>query len=310
MKRALISTAVALAFAACFAACSDSSDGNSPSTNVTPDGGGDSTDSSSSNDAATDPGNEPDAEPDVTTPPPPKVDVTTESITVDGTPRQYVLAVPKNYDATRSYPLILVLHGDGGDGPSMRAGHTVDEVSGEDAIVAYPTGINAGWNQSLDVPNNPDMHFMTQLVDALKGRYSIDAGRVFGVGYSSGAFMLNQISCVMSMFRGIASHAGGAPYDTNGAPVPDCSGGSPIAAIIFHGDADPSVPVDTDYAAQYWAQRAGCAGDTSPTTPSPCQAYNSCPSDKPVEICVIPGLGHIPWSEGVEAEWAFFQALP
>lgn len=305
MKRALICSAVALA--ACFAACSDSSDGTSPSTNVTRDGGdGDgSTGPTSPDDAATGPGQDVDAEPDAEQPVP-KVDVTNETITVDAVSRDYVLAVPKNYDATRAYPLVLVLHGDGGDGASMRDLHRVDDVSGEDAIVAYPTGINAAWNQSLDVPNNPDMHFMTQLVDALKGRYTIDAGRVFGVGYSSGAFMLNQISCVMSMFRAIASHAGGAPYPY----PPDCSGGSPIAAMIFHGDADHTVELDTDYAAPYWAQRAGCAGDTSPTTPSPCQAYNACPSDKPVEICVIPGLGHIPWSEGVNAEWAFFQALP
>src|SRR5688572_15778857 len=77
--------------------------------------------------------------------PPSKVNVTDEKIDVDGTQRAYVLAVPKTYDAAKKYPLVFVFHGDGGDGPGMRAYHKLDTASGDDAIVAYPTGRNATW---------------------------------------------------------------------------------------------------------------------------------------------------------------------
>ncbi|AKV00788.1 Esterase lipoprotein LpqC [Labilithrix luteola] len=305
MKRAFVCAAVALA--GCFAACNDAtSDGGGPSGNITRDAGDSPSNPSSPNDAEAGPGDEADTAPPS---PLPKVDVTTETITIDGTVREYVLAVPKSYDATRAYPLVLVLHGDGGTGPTMRALHTVDDVSGDDAIVAYPSGIGTHWDQSLDEVNNSDMHFMRDLVATLKGRYNVDLGRVFGVGYSAGGFMVNQISCRMGLFRAIASHAGGAPYPN--PPPPDCSTGNLVAALVFHGTADTTVDLSSStWEAQYWAQRVGCASTTSATNPAPCEAYDTCPADKPVEICIIPGLGHIPWAEGVKTEWAFFTALP
>lgn len=267
------------------------------------DGGGPSTEPPASGDDAAPP------------PDPPKVNVTNETLVVDGDARSYVLAVPVAYDPNTAYPLVLVLHGDGGDGASMRALHTFDAVSGEHAIVAYPSGRNATWNHSLDVDKNPEMRFLRALVGALEQTYNIDAARVFGTGYSSGAFMINQVACRTSMFRALVPYAGGAPYTppNEGDPnaPPDCSTGNLVATMVVHGAADPEVlPSSGRYCAEYWRQRNGCQSSQTPVDPSPCMAFDGCPSERPVRYCEIPGLGHVPWSEGARAAWSFFQALP
>src|SRR5690606_37054568 len=121
--------------------------------------------------------------------------VTNETLVVAGTTRAYALAVPSAYDPKREYPLVLVFHGDGGDGPGMRAAHTIDALSGDAAIVAYPTGLDGTWNLYEPSATNADMKFVDALVEALSSRHVVDARRIFGVGYSSGGYFINQVAC-------------------------------------------------------------------------------------------------------------------
>lgn len=304
----LVSSSLVVVLVACFAACNGStSSGGAPPSGSAPLPEPPSSPSAPPvDDAAVD------AE---GTPPAAKVVVTDETMEIDGVRREYALATPAEIDPTRTYPVVLVLHGDGGTGHTMRALHTVDAVSGSDAFVAYPSGIDEHWDRSLDVATNSDMHFMQSIVDALNAKYRIDRTRVFGVGYSAGGFMVNQIACRTNLLRAIASHAGGAPYIPNVENgLPDCSPGNLVAAIVFHGLADGGgygVDVSSGvYDAEYWADRDGCTTTMSATTPTPCETYDHCPPGKPVEVCIIPDLGHIPWKQSVTTEWAFFVDLP
>lgn len=249
-------------------------------------------------------------------PPPSKVDVTNETIDVDGEARTYVLAVPKNYDAAKKYPLVFVVHGDYGNGSSMRALHTFDDASGDEAIVVYPNGAtDPAWTLELS-DGNRDFKFLQKLITALGAKYTLDDARIFGTGYSSGGFFINFAACQLGLFRALAPYAGGAPYTNDPEnPVPTCTSNRLVATIVFHGDKDGAVPLSSGkWAAQYWAGRNGCTvSDAEPSldvAPPPCKAYAGCPSDRPVELCIIPGLGHIPWSNGAKTTWAFFKSLP
>src|SRR4051812_16947009 len=51
----------------------------------------------------------------------PKIETTPESVTVNGMSRTYILGVPSPYDASRKYPLVMVLHGTPGTAESMVA---------------------------------------------------------------------------------------------------------------------------------------------------------------------------------------------
>jgi len=250
--------------------------------------------------------------------------VTNETIQSGDATRSYVLVVPKTYDAARTYPLVLVLHGDYGDGPGMRASFTLDDYTGEDAIVVYPTGtVDATgmctWDASLDVNSNYDMTFLSHLVDTLKGQYNINSSRIFGVGYSKGGFMVNFVACAMPMFRAIAVSEGGMAYNADESP-PNCTAG-PTAAFIMHDPEDPVVDISSgEWAAKYWAEQAQCTDvhdqdgnlilPSTQVNPPQCSAYNGCDPNFPVELCLIPGIGHVPWwPDGAEATWAFFQNL-
>lgn len=245
-------------------------------------------------------------------PPPSKVDVTTETLTVDGSPREYVLAVPKTYAANKSYPLVLVFHGDNGYAAPMRAYHPVDDLSGDAAIVAYTTGKNRKWDLYTAYDQNEDQKYTVALVDAVKARFSVDAARVFAIGYSSGAFFVSQLTCRRAgLFSAIVLHAGGAPYEaTDPNPSnPSCAGG-PAATLVFHGDADVTVaPASGDYAALFWARRNGCADSRSDTVPAPCRTHDGCPASSPSTYCLIPGHDHTVWPGSLAVEWDFLKAL-
>ncbi len=249
--------------------------------------------------------------------PPEKVNVTNETLDVEGRQRGYTLALPKTLDAQKEYPLVLVFHGDGGDGPGMRTYYKLDAASGDDAIVAYPSGTDNGWDIYTPLADNADMKFIAALVTSLTAKYKVDATHIFAAGYSSGGFFINQYACRHTgFFRAIVSFAGGAPDEPNdpeatkwpsgATKCKDQSGG--VAAMIVHGDADGTVePASGDYNAQYWAGINGCQDTRSDSPPPPCKKHDGCPDDKPVLYCLIPKLGHGVWDQGTTAGWAFMK---
>jgi polyhydroxybutyrate depolymerase len=199
----------------------------------------------------------------------------------------------------------------------MRQAYPIDALSGDKAIVAYPSGIDAGWNLYEPTATNKDMKFFDALVAKLVAAYGADAKRVFGVGYSSGGYFLNQVACRKNgSLRAIAVHGAGAPQEPQdpaaGEWKPDfvrCDGQEMaptggVATLSIMGQND-----DTEggrFVATYWAFVNGCGSSSAPTT-APCEAYPGCPSDKPVQLCLVPGLGHVVWDQGIAQSWSFIQ---
>jgi polyhydroxybutyrate depolymerase len=237
---------------------------------------------------------------------PSKVTATDETVTVLGEPRAYQLVVPKTYDAARKYPLIIALHGDGQDGPNFRSVLTWDDVAGDDAIVAYPTG-------AVDLFTPYDMNSDQLLVEAtiadVKTKRSIDEAKVWGFGYSKGAFMLNEIACRKpGVLKAMAFHAGGKPQEIDADGNPQCPGviGLPVMAT----EGDRNTDIGAVYAANYWAMVNGCGTNRTTSTPAACSTTDGCPADKPVVYCLAPGVVHYPiWDQAVNVSWAFFKKL-
>lgn len=305
-------------------ACGESSEkksevaSDSPATSPAPGGGstpgapGGPSGSSHSGDSTTPPA----------PPPPPKVVVTNETIAVGDKTRDYVLAVPRDIVPGKKYPLVLVMHGDGGDGVSMRAGMPMDSVTEENAIVAYPSGTDRGWRLYQPPATNPDLAFLSALVGSIVSRFAADSSKVFATGFSSGAFMANQLACrEPTLLRGIAAHGGGAPDEPEDPAASFWPSGfvrcanqtTGVAALIVHGELDEVVPIGSaTHEAKYWSAVNECASTKSaaqPSLPSPCVQYDGCPAGRAVALCSIPGLGHAPWSSAMTATWQFFRAL-
>lgn len=248
--------------------------------------------------------------------------MTNETLAVGDKTRDYVLAVPRDIVPGKKYPLVLVMHGDGGDGVSMRAGMPMDSVTAEDAIVAYPSGTDRGWRLYQPPAENPDLAFLSALVASIVARFGADSSRVFATGFSSGAFMANQLACrEPTLLRGIAAHGGGAPDEPEDPAASFWPSGfvrcanqtTGVAALIVHGELDEVVPIGSaTHEAKYWSSVNECASTkqpAQPTLPAPCVQYDGCPTGRAVALCSIPGLGHAPWASALTTTWQFFRAL-
>lgn len=301
---------LSLCVAAFFACSQDATSG------ATPDGEGDDDDDSvlrPPDAKAKDAGDEPVVRP----PEDVHVVLTKETTEFGGKTRSYILGIPKSYDENKSYPLVLNFHGNPGTAEAQAAYLPFDSVSKSDAIIAYPQADGTDWDLYTATEWNADMDWIHGLPQEIAAKANIDTGRVFGFGYSGGAFFLTQFTCRFGdVFKAVSINAGGGPDEPNmdfGKYENGCyqCPGGPVAAIVTHGKADGVVePASGETTKECYATFNGCSDSFSDTTPAPCQLADDCPDDKPVKWCLIPGLGHGAWDQAMAEAWTFFKAQP
>lgn len=245
------------------------------------------------------------------------VELTTETMDFGGRTRKYLLARPVDYDAGKSYPLVISFHGNPGIAENMAQGIPFDAASKKEAVIAYPQALHDAWDLYTPTDSNADMYWIEALPAEIAKKVNIDDSQVFGFGYSGGGFFLPQFTCRFGgVFKAISVNAGGGPDEpemgyakhANGCYV--CPGG-PVPIIVTHGGQDAEVPPSSgEFTKACYATTNGCGTTTSAASPAPCETYDGCPADKPVKWCLIPAQGHGVWANAVAEAWAFFKSLP
>jgi polyhydroxybutyrate depolymerase len=243
------------------------------------------------------------------------IDLSTVTTTFNGISRVYDLGLPKGYDANRAYPLVMLFHGNPGTKEEMRGFAPFDKVSKRDAILVYPNGLGGAWDLYTPTDTNNDMNWIRALPAEIASKYHVDQSRVYGFGFSGGAFMMAQMGCRFgqSAFRAVYINSGGGPeeaqagYSQRADKCYVCPGG-PLPTLIVHGDVDGTVvKASGGFTSKCVSETNGCSEPPSqPVSPSPCLAAPNC--QKPVEWCLIPNMGHEIWSQGMQAAWDFFRA--
>lgn len=156
---------------------------------------------------------------------------------VDSTLQPYRIFVPSSYDGSKPAPLIIALHGMGGDENSYfdQYGQGAFKVEAEKRgyIVACPKG-----RQSASMYLGPAEKDVMDVIEEVKRAYRIDADRIYMTGHSMGGFGTWSIAMNHpQVFAALAPVAGG------GNPL----GMSKIAHIpqlVVHGDNDKTVAVE------------------------------------------------------------------
>jgi predicted peptidase len=176
----------------------------------------------------------------------------------------YRVLLPKNYDASKKYPLILFLHGSGERGRDNEAqlihggGLFLRDSIRENypAIVVFPqcsaksfwanvdahfdsTAKKVIWKFPADTTPTTAMRLLLQLIPQLQKDYKLDKNRLYVGGLSMGG--MGTFELVRRLPKTFA------------AAFPICGGANPATAKklskvrywwIFHGLADPVVPVE------------------------------------------------------------------
>jgi len=218
-----------------------------------------------------------------------------------GANRPYSVRLPAGYDPMRAYPVIVLLHGCGSGTNNV----AMEKSTAADAILIRGTGSASGtcWDTAA---NGPDVAFFDAMVADVKARFCSDEHRFFAVGYSSGSWLANQLTCIRAdVLRGAGTVTGGE--SSNGK----CGG--PVARIFIHDQDDTTNVISgSEKARDRQLTQNGCDKTKTPTAvdPSPCKLYQGCTAGYPVEWCQTTGQQHNRQdSLSGPAFWNFFKAL-
>lgn len=218
-----------------------------------------------------------------------------------GSSRPYSVRLPTDYKPERAYPVVVLLHGCGGGTNNV----PMEKATGADAILVRGTGSAAStcWNTAA---NGPDVAFFDAMVADVKKRFCADEHRFFVVGYSSGSWLVNQLTCIRAdVLRGGASVTGGESSNGN------C--GAPVARIFIHDKDDmDNVISGSERARDRHLKQNGCDSPavSMSVDPSPCKLYQGCDTGYPVEWCQTSGEKHNRQDNFAPATfWNFFKAL-
>ena len=147
-------------------------------------------------------------------------------------------------------PLVIVLHGGGGNGERIARVTGIGEIADREGFVAaFPDGTGKlrhrllTWNDGVlpvyakdhDVD---DVGFLREVVRDVARRVPIDSTRVFVAGHSNGGMMCHRLAReAADLFAGIAVVAGAMNYTASDTD-------SPLAVMLVHGTADEHVKYD------------------------------------------------------------------
>ena len=178
-------------------------------------------------------------------PSPAPAGTTSYSFDHDGLTRTYNLHVPAGLDRTQPVPLLIELHGGGGDGAHMDKVAGFYSVADRGAfVVAAPNGIDKGWNdgrgdRGRDSSSADDVGFISEMMDRIEAQVDIDPARVYVTGMSNGAIMTGRLACELSdRIAAIGQVAGTAAVEI----AAGCHPSRPVPVLEIHGTADPLVP--------------------------------------------------------------------
>jgi len=173
----------------------------------------------------------------------PAMVVVRRTIDVNGATREYLAAVPQDYDPNQPHALVFGFHGSGGTREQLRRYMNLEGPAAGRAVFIYPSGVpqsptstTAEWGLSA---TSPDLVLIDKLIEQYTGELCVDRKRIFATGHSFGGCFTNAIGCFRGdVFRAIAPVAGCGPSQNA-----KCVGR--VAAMQIHSPKDTQVRYGT-----------------------------------------------------------------
>jgi poly(hydroxyalkanoate) depolymerase family esterase len=131
--------------------------------------------------------------------------------------RNYLLHLPKGFDAQKTYPLVVALHGCLQDPRGFAGGARLKQYADEyQAIIVVPnqhTMYNPykcwNWFYVINQGRSGEPAIVLSIIEKLQNTYKIDQERIYAMGMSAGAGIANTLgNCYPEIFRAIGGHHG------------------------------------------------------------------------------------------------------
>ncbi len=247
-------------------------------------------------------------------------------INYQGLKRKYLVHIPKTYKSSDKIPVVINLHGGGGDILNAMKQTQMNKKSDEAGfLLVYPQGTGlvigkkifgtwnagrcCGWAKENDID---DVGFIKKVIEDLKENFNVDEKRIYATGHSNGALMCYRLACELS--TEIAAIAPNAALDS----VDYCNPRRNVPILHLHGTDDPAALFNgghcggrmtndpgwdcsgvIDYIDK-WKSMQGCIGDKKifyKKGKASCYVYDECDGFSEVGLCIIEGAGHT-WPSG------------
>lgn len=217
------------------------------------------------------------------------------ALDINGQQRSWAVRFPDNYERDRAYPITFEFHGCG----SKTNNVPMENVAGSEAIHVRGASIANCWHDLAtgEVTNDTesvDLAFFDAMLGEMKERSCVDENRVFGVGYSSGAWLITIMACKRAdAFRAVGTIAGADWVHMNDLDAPTCAEGNVAQMYISDtGDTGSNRWANHVSAQDRLVAANACApGSEVQVEPSPCVRFQDC-GDYPVQRCITSGNGH------------------
>lgn len=193
---------------------------------------------------------------------------------------RFSVRTPRNYDATRAHPLLVVLAPAGYDRHrSERYAGLTTSATSVGFVVAYADHI------ALTMAAFPQLGEIPKLVSA---RWCIDTARVSFAGHSDGGSSAGAMAFLnASSIRPAAVVVSGAGFRAEDLRVYSCPAG--IDAMIVHSRGDERFPLPAfgREPAQWWAACNQCAPTPPAADADGCMQFSRCAAGTRVRYCEV-----------------------
>ncbi len=157
---------------------------------------------------------------------------------VDNTLQPYQVFVPSSYDKSKAFPLVIALHGMGGDENSYFQAYAQGAFKIEAEKHGYLVACPKGRKPASMYMGDAERDVMDVLAEVRRD-YNVDPDRIYLTGHSMGGY--GTWSVAMShpdVFAALAPISGGANNPAAMSKI------AHIPQLVVHGDTDPTVSVE------------------------------------------------------------------
>jgi polyhydroxybutyrate depolymerase len=259
-----------------------------------------------------------------------------KTIQVGETERVYFLHLPKNFDASKTYPVVFVYHGYG-DFPKLIELYTgwSAKANKEAFIAVYPQGTNDETERQLSHNGhlccNPalrnqvdDLSFFEELRKKTIEEHSGNPDAIFVTGFSNGGFMTNRLASekseLITAAAPVAATTTGRATENRDDFAQLSQPTRPVPILIINGKKDASVLFEGGYnqaetfeskpakdSFAFWANANNCEGpiknDRDNKTQSTRFSHPECSKEKTTEFIALDDIAHA-WPGGRQFIWA------